>query len=272
MKLQDVKNKAYELINTEGYESINLSKIIKELQEDNRKSYRELAVNLTGKIEKNAHEIERVSKLYEFDINKKGEALYIAGLDEVGRGPLAGPIVACSVILNYTEFNKESLILGINDSKKLSPKERERLSELIKENCIAYSIAEISNTDIDKIGIGNANQKVFKLAVEGLKVKPEFVLCDGYAMKDSSYKNIGVVKGDTKSASIACASIIAKVYRDNLMKEFSKVYKGYGFDENAGYGTKFHIDAIKALGPSPIHRRSFLNNILLDNRPASKSQ
>lgn len=262
MKLQDIKHKAEEIINLEGYTSINLVNIIKELEEDNRKSYRYFASNLKSKIEKNALEIERVSKLYEFDISSKGEAVFLAGVDEVGRGPLAGPIVACAVILNYKEFKRDNLILGINDSKKISPKERERLSEVIKKDCLAYNIAEISNLEIDRIGIGNANQKVFKLAVEGLKVKPEFVLSDGYAIKDSSYKNIGVVKGDTKSASIACASIIAKVYRDNIMREFSKTYKEYGFDENSGYGTKYHVEAIKSIGPSPIHRRSFLNNIL----------
>jgi ribonuclease HII len=180
----------------------------------------------------------------------------------VGRGPLAGPIVAASVILNLNYLHDRDLILGIKDSKKLSAKAREHLSDIIKSCAVSYSISELDNGSIDNYGISWCNNEVFKIAVSNLKVNPSLILSDGYAIKNISIRNEFVIKGDEKSASIACASIIAKVYRDNLMKQYAEVYPQYGFGENAGYGTEYHIEALKKYGPCKIHRMCFLKNIL----------
>lgn len=208
--------------------------------------------------EKLREETERVQKLYDFDI-KNSACVLAAGVDEVGRGPLAGPIVAAAVVLDLKSSN---LILGINDSKKLSKKRREELSDKIKESALEYNIAEIDNTYIDKMGISWCNNEVFKKAVLGLKRIPDLVLVDGYPIKNFNIENKYFIKGDTKSASISCASIIAKVYRDKLMEKYSSIYKEYGFEKNAGYGTRQHIEAIKKCGPTKIHRMSFLKKIL----------
>ena len=180
----------------------------------------------------------------------------IAGVDEVGRGPLAGPVVCCAVIMPLDE---ENLIQGIDDSKKLSEKKREALAEKIKEKAIAYSYCLLEPTEIDEINILNAVKKCMKGAVENLTVTPEVVLVDG--------NDIGVdlpceyiVKGDLKSYTIGAASILAKVYRDNLMGEYAKEYPEYGFEKHKGYGTKIHIDTIKEIGPCKIHRRTFIKN------------
>lgn len=175
---------------------------------------------------------------------------------------MAGPIAAASVILDLNTLS-ENLILEINDSKKLSPKKREKLAEIIKEKSISYNIYLLDNNEIDKKGIAFCNQEVLKMAVYGLKVTPDFVLSDGYAIKDMKIKNHYVIKGDSKSASIACASIIAKVYRDKLMKQYALSYPMYKFESNSGYGSKEHIEAIKKFGITPIHRRSFLSNFIL---------
>lgn len=184
-------------------------------------------------------------------------------MDEVGRGPLAGPIVSCAVVLKSPECI-EDMILEINDSKKLTKIKREKLAEEIKKRCIAYSIAEHSNKDIDRDGIAFCNNDIFLKAVSGLNIKVETVLSDGYPIKNFNGRNVAVVKGDTKSAAIACASIVAKVYRDKIMEEYSSVYPEYGFDHNVGYGSNDHIDALKKYGPTNIHRMSFLRNILND--------
>lgn len=236
---------------------------IESLQNDSRKNVQNLGQKLLGAIEKKNNEIIRVQKMYDFDKSYDYTG-FIAGADEVGRGPLAGPIAAAAVILDLNCVT-EKLILEINDSKKLSPKKREELSEKIKENAIAYNIYLLDNEQIDQKGIGFCNQEVLKQAVLGLKEKPSLVLSDGYAIKNLGIKNEFVIKGDSKSASIACASIIAKVYRDNLMKQYAEQYSQYHFDGNAGYGSKEHIEAIKKYGPCPIHRWSFLNNILNEN-------
>ena len=198
--------------------------------------------------------------MYDFD-RSFGNFKYVAGVDEVGRGPLAGPIVSCAVILDLNVL-EDDLILDLKDSKKLSSKKREELSKIIKEKALAYYIAESSNEEIDEKGIAYCNNKVFIEACTSIKIKPELVLSDGYKVRGIDIPNKLVIKGDAKSASIAAASIVAKVYRDNLMKEYAKKYPYYDFEGNAGYGTKKHIDAIKEKGICKIHRKSFLNNIL----------
>lgn len=231
-----------------------------ELRNDSRKNVQNLVKKINLTMENKAKELSRVKKMYSFD-NNLIENGYLAGVDEVGRGPLAGPIVAAAVILDLKALD-EDLILEINDSKKLSAKKREVLSEIIKTKAVAYNIELIDKTEIDKVGIGVCNQQVLKKAVENLKIVPDFVLSDGYEIKGMNIKNSFAVKGDSKSASIACASIIAKVYRDNLMKEYGREYPEYLFHKNSGYGSKEHIAAIKKYGPCPIHRISFLKNIL----------
>ena len=246
ISLNDISTceKEYELISTV-------------LISDERKNVRTLGALVEKQLKNHRAEVERVSKLYDFD-RCHGDVV-IAGVDEVGRGPLAGPIVAAAVVL---DLNSEDLILKINDSKKLTKEVREELSALIKEKAVSYSIAIKTNKEIDEKGIGFCNNEIFKEAVYGLQVKPDVVLSDGYTIKGFNLNNEAVIKGDTKSASIACASIIAKVYRDNLMEEYSKVYGQYGFEKNVGYGTKDHIEALMKYGSCEIHRESFLRNIL----------
>ena len=202
-------------------------------------------------------------RLEEMKAYEKENARYelICGIDEAGRGPLAGPIVSCAVVLDLNVLDDE-LILWINDSKKINEKKREELAEIIKEKAVAYYIASRDSKEIDTRGIGVCNNEVFLEACNSLKVKPDLVLSDGYTVKGIQIPNKAVIKGDTKSACIAAASIVAKVYRDSLMKEYSKKYPHYAFEENAGYGTSKHIAGLKEYGPTEIHRMSFLNNIL----------
>lgn len=242
-------------LNIEEYEDI-----IKSLKDDNRKNVQGLVKKLLNLKQKQQQELIRVGNMYDFDrtLNPTG---YLAGADEVGRGPLAGPIVAAAVILDLKKLDKE-MILEINDSKKLSVKKREELSQIIKERAICFNIAVLDNKEIDLRGVGVCNQQVLKAAVEGLKTYPDFVISDGYPIKTLNIDNTYAVKGDSKSASIACASIVAKVYRDNLMKDYAETYPQYHFESNAGYGSKIHLEALKQYGPSPIHRMSFLKNIL----------
>jgi len=242
-------------------EKEKINKITEALGNDGRKNVQNLADSLNKFFVKKENEINRVKKMYSFD-RSFGNYIYLAGVDEVGRGPLAGPIAAASVVLSLKYKEDRDLILGIKDSKKLSSKHREELSEIIKERAIAYNIALINNNEIDERGIAWCNNEVLKRAVKGLKVTPDIALSDGYAVKNLDIHNEFVIKGDSKSASIACASIIAKVYRDNLMKEYSKLYPQYGFDNNAGYGTNEHVKAIKEYGVCKIHRMSFLRNII----------
>lgn len=181
---------------------------------------------------------------------------YIAGIDEVGRGPLAGPVVACSLILR-----KDVLIEGVNDSKKVSESKREKLFDIILDNVEAYGIGIVNEKVIDEINILNATKKAMTDAVNKMKITPEHLLIDAEKL------NIGIpytpiIKGDALSISIAAASIIAKVTRDRMMQEYDSIYPGYNFTKNKGYGTKEHIDAILKLGPSPIHRKTFIENIL----------
>ena len=188
---------------------------------------------------------------YERQLQKNGYK-YVCGVDEVGRGPLAGPVVCASVIMPTDE-----LLEGVDDSKKLTAKRREMLSEKILKKAIAYRICLIEPQIIDEINILQATRLCMKNAVESMSVKPDFVLVDGNMTLDISIPQQSLIKGDSLSYSIGAASIIAKVYRDELMKEYAKLYPEYGFDSNAGYGSAKHIEAIKKYGLTPIHRRSF---------------
>lgn len=205
-------------------------------------------------------EILRVKSMWtrENELIKSGYKL-ICGVDEAGRGPLAGPVFAAAVILPEGE-----IIEGINDSKKLTPKRREELYDIICEKAVAWASASANEKVIDDINILNATFLAMKNAVEKLSRKPSFVLVDGNRLPDISIPSEAVVKGDSKSINIAAASIIAKVERDRYITEMAKLYPEYGFDKHKGYGTKAHTDAILKYGPSPIHRKTFLKNILSD--------
>ena len=191
-------------------------------------------------------------KIYE---NKYSEYSYIAGIDEVGRGPLAGPVVACSVILP-----KDCNILYVNDSKKLSQKMREQLDVEIREKAIAYSIGISSVERIDEINILEATYEAMQMAVNNMSVTPDLLLNDAVEIPNLPQKQVKIIHGDARSVSIAAASIVAKVYRDKLMEEYDKIYPEYGFASNKGYGSKLHTDAIKKYGPCPIHRKTFIKN------------
>ena len=182
----------------------------------------------------------------------------IAGVDEVGRGPLAGPVVAAAVILPH-DFD----VLGIDDSKKLSPKKREELAEVIKEKALAWSVGWVGPERIDEINILEATKEAMTQAVQGLSLQPDHVLIDGnFTVRSLALPQTAIVKGDANSTSIAAASILAKVTRDRYMEEMDAVYPGYAFASNKGYGTKAHYDGLRAQGPTPIHRRSFISDYL----------
>ena len=179
----------------------------------------------------------------------------VAGVDEVGRGPLAGPVVCAAVILPLEE---EKRILGIDDSKKLSAKKRTELALRIRETARAFSIAEVDERTIDEINILQATRLGMKRAIENLTPSPDFVLTDGNMTLDIGVPQRSIVKGDALVYSIGAASIIAKVYRDELMQKYAEEFPEYGFDKNVGYGTKQHISAIKEVGICRIHRRTFI--------------
>lgn len=230
------------------------------LLKDKRKNVISLGQKLQKEKESHLNEIARVKNMYTFD-KSFGDYEYIAGVDEVGRGPLAGPIVACAVILDLNVLD-DDLILYLNDSKKVKEAKREELSEIIKEKALAYNIAVSSNEEIDERGISFSNNKVFLESCNSLSIKPNLVLSDGYLVKNIKIDNKSVIKGDTKSACIAAASIVAKVYRDNLMKKYAQKYPNYDFENNVGYGTTKHINALKKYGRCTIHRNSFLTKLL----------
>lgn len=204
-------------------------------------------------IELNEKELERLDSMLQFEkeLNAKGIKL-IAGVDEAGRGPLCGPVVAAAVILSPNQK-----LAGVNDSKKLSEKKREELFEVISKEAVAYSVGIVDEKVIDEINILEATRLAMKKAVEGLKIKPEYVLVDAERHVPISVPYTAIIKGDAKSESIAAASIIAKVTRDRYIREQDKLYPQYNFAKNKGYGTREHIEKIKEYGLCEIHRKTF---------------
>lgn len=200
-------------------------------------------------------EKERILTMKQFDLDRKKSG-YLAGVDEAGRGPLAGPVFAAAVILA-----DDVIIESINDSKKLSEKKRERLYDEICEKAISYCVASVDEKEIDDINILQATFKAMRNAVSGLSVTPDYVLIDGNKSPSTSFAEETVVKGDSKSMSIAAASILAKVSRDRYITEIADKYPGYGFEKHKGYGTKAHYEAIEKLGICPIHRKTFLRKL-----------
>lgn len=181
----------------------------------------------------------------------------VCGVDEAGRGPLAGPVCAAAVILP-----ENTIIEGVNDSKKLSEKKREALFDVIKEQALSYSIAFASVQEIEEMNILNATMLAMKRAVEGLDVKADYAMIDGNRLPNLDIDSEFIIKGDAKSMSIACASILAKVSRDRLLYKYAEEFPEYSFDKHKGYGTKVHVEALKKYGPCKYHRLSFLTKIL----------
>ena len=205
-------------------------------------------------------EEERLKLLKEDENKLYSEKIkYIAGIDEAGRGPLAGPVVVACVILP-----KDSMIEGVNDSKKVSEKKREKIYDEIVNEAISYGVGIVSEKRIDEINILNATKEALTMAISEMKIKPDIILVDALQNINTlgiPYKSI--IKGDAKEYSIAAASIIAKVTRDRIMREYDEVYPEYGFEKHKGYGTSNHIKAIKEYGPCSIHRKSFIKNFLV---------
>lgn len=199
----------------------------------------------------------RTEAMKEFEYRYYPDYSLICGIDEVGRGPLAGPVYAAAVILP-----RDKEILYLNDSKKLSEKKREELYEVIMENAVAVGIGHASPEVIDDINILQATYEAMRMAVAALDPRPDLMLVDAVNIPGIDIKQVGIIKGDARSVSIAAASIVAKVTRDRLMYEYDKQYPGYNFAGNKGYGTAEHIAALKTLGPTPIHRKSFIGNFI----------
>jgi len=206
--------------------------------------------------EKEQLRLQELKKIEE-DIYSQGTK-YICGIDEAGRGPLAGPVVVASVIMPA-----DSMIEGVNDSKKVSEKKREKLYEEIIENAISYSVGIVDQKEIDRVNILNATKAGLTESIKGLKVKPEIILVDALTGIDTcGIPYHSIVKGDAKCYSIAAASIIAKVTRDRIMRQWHEIYPQYNFIQHKGYGTAAHIAAIKEYGLCPLHRLSFVKNIV----------
>ena len=206
--------------------------------------------------EKLLKEKERIEQM-KFYEKKYDHVGYICGIDEVGRGPLAGPVVAGAVILP-----EDCQILYLNDSKKLSEKKREELYEIIMEQAIAVGIGYASHTRIDEINILQATYEAMREAISKLSVRPQILLNDAVTIPMVEIPQVPIIKGDAKSVSIAAASIVAKVTRDRLMVKYSELMPEYGFASNKGYGSQEHIEALKKYGPSPIHRKTFIKNFV----------
>ena len=207
--------------------------------------------------EKKAAEEARLMEMRVFEREYEEQDLIVCGIDEAGRGPLAGPVAAGAVILP-----KDLVLYYLNDSKKVTPRRREILFDEIKKNAVSWQVALVSEKEIDAINILQATYEAMRKAVDGLSVKPDMLLVDAVTIPEISIRQQGIVKGDAKSVSIAAASILAKVTRDHLMEEYDTLYPEYGFGKHKGYGTKQHVEAIRKYGPCPIHRMTFLKNIL----------
>ena len=225
-------------------------------REDNRKGVQKLLLQAHKRMEFLEKERQRLELMREYE--HKYEYLgYVCGIDEAGRGPFAGPVVAGAVILP-----KDCEILGLNDSKQLSEKRREELYEEIMEKAVAAQVVYASPERIDEINILQATYEAMRDALSKLQVKPQILLNDAVKIPGIDIPQVPIIKGDAKSLSIAAASILAKVTRDRLMREYDKLMPQYGFASHKGYGSREHIEALKKYGPSPIHRKTFIRNVL----------
>ena len=225
-------------------------------QEDPRNGVQKLVASAQKKLDALEKEKQRIENLKKYEKEYAGYT-YICGIDEVGRGPLAGPVVAGAVILP-----KDCNILYINDSKQLSEKKREELYDVITKEAVAWAVGYASPERIDEINILQATYEAMREAIHNLGIMPEILLNDAVTIPDVAIAQVPIIKGDAKSVSIAAASILAKVTRDRLMVEYDRVMPEYGFAGHKGYGSKEHIEAIKKYGPTPIHRKTFIKKFI----------
>ncbi|MCM1104625.1 MAG: ribonuclease HII [Clostridium sp.] len=233
-----------------------LPAFIKAHEADTRKSVQNLVAKAHKEIEAYEKECARMETMFSYE-REYAEYSFICGIDEVGRGPLAGPVVAGAVILP-----KDCGLLYLNDSKQLSAKKREELYPQIMEQAVAVGIGSVSPERIDEINILQATYEAMREAISQLSVSPDLLLNDAVTIPQITIRQVPIIKGDAKSASIAAASIVAKVTRDRLMAQYDEVYPEYGFASNVGYGAAAHIEALKKYGPTPIHRRTFIKNFV----------
>lgn len=234
----------------------DLKEVMKNFESDERAGVQNELKKAAARITKYEQELQRTYAISEYE-RKYSDYAYICGIDEVGRGPLAGPVVAGAVILP-----KDCDILYINDSKQLSEKKREELYDIIMEKAVAAAVGYASVERIDEINILQATFEAMREAISKLPVSPDILLNDAVTIPQITIPQVPIIKGDAKSISIGAASIIAKVTRDQLMVEYDSVFPEYGFASNKGYGSAAHIEAIKKIGPCPIHRRTFIGNFL----------
>lgn len=249
-KISDIK-KEFTDAGIDGYEAL-----FEKYGQDTRAGVINLIQKCKKELERLEEEKKRIYHLSEFE-RKYADYSYICGIDEAGRGPLAGPVVAGAVILP-----KDCNILYINDSKQLSEKKREELYDVIMEQAVAVGVGISSPERIDEINILNATYEAMRQAIENLSVTPDILLNDAVTIPNVSVKQVAIIKGDAKSISIGAASIIAKVTRDRMMKDYAAIYPEYGFEGHKGYGSVAHIEAIRKYGPSPIHRKTFIRNFM----------
>lgn len=235
-------------------------------REDGRRGVSQLLKKCRRQEEKLRQERLRTEQMKEFE-RKYQHLGYVCGIDEVGRGPLAGPVVAGAVILP-----RDCQILWLNDSKQLSPKKREELYEVILEQAVAVGIGYASPARIDEINILQATYEAMREAIGQLSVQPQVLLNDAVRIPGVEIPQVPIIKGDARSVSIAAASIVAKVTRDRLMVEYDQILPEYDFASNKGYGSQAHIEALKRVGPSPIHRRSFIGNFIRENGGAREEE
>lgn len=230
--------------------------LLEKYKEDTRSGVITVCNQYRNKIHSLEKELERLTALKEYE-TKYSQYQYICGIDEVGRGPFAGPVIACAVILP-----KDCNILYINDSKQLSEKKREELYDEIISSAVSFGVGSIPPNQIDEMNILQATYEAMRKAIGNLSVKPDLLLNDAVTIPGVDIKQVPIIKGDAKSISIAAASIVAKVTRDRLMVAYDKIFPEYDFASNKGYGSPKHIEAIKKYGLTPIHRRSFVKNFL----------
>ena len=230
-----------------------LPSFIEKYRSDPRDGVQKLVTQAANRLKKYQQELMRLEKMRLYE-RRYDDCEYICGIDEAGRGPLAGPVCAAAVILP-----KDAQILYLNDSKKLSEKKREELYDEIMEKAVAVGVGLCDNNTIDEINILQATYRAMQQAITNLSVKPDFILADAVTIPGIYIPQDGIVKGDAKSVSIAAASIIAKVTRDRIMREYDKQYPEYDFASNKGYGTSAHIKALKKYGPTEIHRKTFIH-------------
>lgn len=239
-----------------GADVADYGRLIEEYKTDEREGVHKIVESFAKKKKAYEDEKSRMYKMFDFE-RKYSDREYICGIDEVGRGPLAGPVVAAAVVLP-----KECDILYLNDSKQLSPKKREQLYDEIMDKAVAVGVGMANQDVIDDINILNADYEAMKQAISKLSVTPQLLLNDAVNIPGVDIQQVGIIKGDTLSASIAAASIIAKVTRDRLMVEYDSIYPGYGFARNMGYGTAEHIKALETIGPCAIHRKTFITKFV----------